>query len=104
MADVTPQWIDTFYERAVHGGWQRLYRFDNGYGASVVDAPGNYSGDGTWEVAILYWHGTDADDWRIVYDTPIASDVMGWQTDGEVEGILRAVRALPERRKEIERG
>lgn len=99
--DIVPQWIQPFYEHAVYGGWQKLYRFSNGYGASVVDTPENYSGGGTWEMAVIYWRGAGIRDWEIVSDTPVTHDVLGWQTDAEVEVTLRAIQALPERRKEI---
>ena len=68
---------------------QYVVEFPNGYGASVVGgAPGLY-GDGThlFEVAVLK-HG------QVCYDTPITTDVMGYQTEEEVTDILRQIETL----------
>ena len=38
----------------VHNGEQRVYKFDNGYGASVIRHQYSYGGDkGLWELAVL---------------------------------------------------
>lgn len=74
-------------------GEQRLYRFDNGFGASVVRSLGTYGAEaGQWELAVVVWKG---DDFDITYDTPIADDVIGWLDDDEVQEKLRAIRDLP---------
>ena len=77
-------------------GEQRLYRFDNGYGASVVrftllgGLAGSYGADqGLWELAVL---GVDG---NLVYDTGITDDVEGWLTEDDVEAYLREIAALP---------
>lgn len=81
-------------------GTQKLYRFDNGYGASVVrftllgGLGGSYgASEGLWEMAVLQWKGDD--DYELTYDTPITEDVIGWLSDEEVEEKLRAIRDLP---------
>jgi hypothetical protein len=77
------------------GGSQRIYRFDNGYGASVIQFPYSYGGDiGLWEVGVLEWKGEDADDWHLTYDTPITDDVLGYLTCDQVTETLNAIAAL----------
>lgn len=52
--------------------------FSNGYGVSVIRHEGSYGGRlGLFELAVLR-------DGNIVYDTPVAGDVLGWLTPEEV--------------------
>lgn len=63
--------------------------FDNGYGISVVTGPMLYSSPGRpYEVAVTLGG-------KCCYDTPIAGDVLGWQTEEEVEELIAKVEALP---------
>ena len=65
----------------------RIYKFDNGYGASVInDGYGRESG--LCEIAVL-----DSDG-HLTYSTPITSGVLGWQTQEEVEAVLTAIESL----------
>lgn len=76
--------------RAHLGGWQRVYQFANGYGASVICTPFSYGGaNGLNEVAVLDSAG------HLTYDTPITSDVIGWLSRGETEAVLRRIADLP---------
>lgn len=70
------------------GGPQRLYRFENGYGASVVN---NWASRGT-EMAVIKWR--DSDSFRLVYDTPITDDVINYMDEAEVEETLRRISSL----------
>lgn len=80
------------------GGEQRLYRFDNGYGASVVRHRFSYGGSaGLWELAVLTFKGEGVEDFDLTYDTPITDDVLGHLTESEVEEKLADIEALPER-------
>ena len=73
-------------------GVQAKHFFDNGYGVSVVSFPGSYGfRDGLYESAVL--KGTE-ENWNICYDTPITSDVIGHQTEEEVEVLLHDVENL----------
>lgn len=82
-------------ERTVHGnGTQRLYKFPNNYGASVVRHDFSYGGKkGLWELAVIEY--TDDMVWCITYTTPITSDVEGRLTDDEVDALLTQIEALP---------
>jgi hypothetical protein len=78
---------------ANNGGIQSLFRFDNGYGASVVQGPYTYGGDrGLWELAVIVWNG---DDYDLTYETPVTDDVIGHLGEGDVGELLMQIEALP---------
>lgn len=69
--------------------YQKIYKFDNGYGASVVCGLGTYGAkDGLFEVAVLDRNG------NITYNTPITADVLGWLDFDDVAKILNKIKAL----------
>lgn len=73
-------------------GVQYLKFFDNGYGVSVIKHNFSYgSSDGLWELAIL--EGNEKEH-KIVYDTPIADDVIGWLDEDEVIELADKVSKL----------
>jgi hypothetical protein len=78
-----------------HPNWdgvQAKYFFDNGYGVSVIKSSNSYGGsEGLYESAVL--KGLE-EDWKICYDTPITDDVIGHQTEEEVEVLLYEVENL----------
>ena len=70
-------------------GSQRIYKFANGYGASVVRHENSYGGrEGLYELAVL-----DSDG-NICYDSPITNDVIGWLTIEQVDGLLDDINKL----------
>ena len=74
----------------IFNGVQKVYKFPNGYGASVIKHDHSYGGsEGLWELAVL---GTDGE---LTYETPITSDVIGWLTDEDVDGLLSQINELP---------
>ena len=74
-----------------------MYRFSNGYGASVICGPYTYGGsEGLFEVAVIEFEGTDNGLYDLVYDTPITDDVIGHLTEEEVQKILEQIEALPD--------
>lgn len=73
-------------------GVQELYRFDNGFGASVVRHMHSYGGpDGFWELAVINW---EKDKWKFDYTTHITDDVLGYLTRARVGEILEEIQAL----------
>jgi hypothetical protein len=69
--------------------YQKIYKFDNGYGASVVCNFGTYGAkEGFFEVAVLDSNG------EIAYNTPITGDVIGWCDFADVADILNKIKAL----------
>jgi hypothetical protein len=71
--------------------------FDNGYGVSVVRfttqfGSGSYGAEqGLYEVAVI--KGNE-ENWEICYDTVIAEDVLGHQSEEEIEVLLYEVENL----------
>jgi len=94
-------------------GTQKIWKFKNGYGASVVrffisnkfnptrkEKIGSYGVDkGLWEIAIIKFK--DDDDtkngkpaFEICYNTPITEDVLGNLTEKEAVKILKKIAKL----------
>ena len=77
------------------GGTQEIYHFPNGYGASVVRNFGSYGGlDGNFELGVLK-HDLEKDEWHLSYDTPVATDVLGYLERPEVRELLQQIQRLP---------
>ena len=69
-----------------------VFKFDNGYGASVIKHRGSYGHeDDLWELAVIRF---DGDDWKICYTSEISDDVIGWQTDEDIRVLLERIQSL----------
>ncbi len=77
--------------QAMNGGTQTVYRFHNGYGASVVNHHFSY---GT-EMAVVKFTGPSIEDFDICYDTPITGDVLGHLSIADLDIYLNQIEALP---------
>lgn len=82
----------------VGNGIQKIYKFENGYGASVVrftvmGMTCSYTNGNEWELAIIKWN-EDEKDFDLCYDTGITDDVLGHLTDDEIEDILIKIKKL----------
>lgn len=98
--DATEQQPPATFEPAIirklHRGEQKVYRFPNGYGASVVRHRHSYGGaTGHWELAVIRFPGAASDEFDLVYDTPITDDVIGYLSDAHVAETLVLIAALP---------
>jgi len=108
-----PKWYeeylesDTPHHNGVWGGRQRIYKFKNGYGASVIpeyverviDEYEDHEnpekpvlGDmmpkkGFWEIGVFY-------NGELCYDTPITDDVLRHQSDPDVDNVLGKISRL----------
>lgn len=93
--------IEPVFEQEWLGGGQRMYRFDNGYGASVVRNLISYGGaEGWWELAVVAFQpGGTIDDWDFVYGNPVTGSdaVRGWLNDARLHEALTMIRAFPRR-------
>lgn len=88
-----------YFKHSLYDGVQRLYRFENGYGASVVRHSGSYGGPkGLWELGVIKW--TDqygrAVYWNLCHSTPITEDVIGYLKEDQVNTILSFIEKLDE--------
>ena len=77
--------------RKVNGGIQKIYKFPNGYGASVIKHKGSYGYDlDKWEIAPLgqqdEFIGQSVFEW---YD-----DVQGYLNDPQVDRILKQISLI----------
>ena len=83
-----------YESRSLNGGEQRLYRFTNGYGASVIQHSCSYGNEeGLWELAVI--HYDDNGKYKLDYSTHITDDVLGHLSEDEVELILVSIDELP---------
>ena len=82
---------------------QKVYKFDNGYGASVIKGPNTYGGaEGLWEVAVIDNFSPNFPDnlaedespWEICYTSGLTDDVFGRLNDPEVDAVLRQINNL----------
>ncbi len=81
-------------EHPIHSGIQRLYRFGNGYGASVVRHSFSYGSDeGLWELAVIRYLGEN-ERFVLVYDTSVSDDVIGHLSETDVNELLNKIEAL----------
>lgn len=97
------------YKHDVFDGTQRLYRFENNFGASVIRHSGSYGGnDGLYELAVIIWDPKDnitlvetdryerITGWTICYSTAITDDVIGYLEEDQVNTILSFIEKLNE--------
>lgn len=73
-------------------GRQKIYKFPNGYGASVVKTKWSYgSKKGLWKLAVITF---DDCSWNLCYDTIVADDVIENLKWEEVEEYLEKIKNL----------
>jgi hypothetical protein len=76
-------------EKSIYNGYQHIYAFPNGYGASVINRQYSYG----MELAVLVG---DEKDFEITYNTPITNDVVGnISGPAELEDLLTQISELP---------
>ena len=78
----------------VPGCMQYIYKFPNGYGASVIEGTMFYTNDThPYELAVTQFiEGTN--DYNITYETPITGDVIGCLDGVELLITLEKIREL----------
>ena len=79
-------------QNPIKGGVQYIFKFDNGYGASVVCHRFSYGGsEGKWEIAAVRFENGD---WDIDYDTSVSANVIGWLDVDGVNDLLDQISTL----------
>lgn len=74
-------------------GVHYIFKFENGYGASVVKGQWTYGGSqDLWELAVLHFYSDGKYD--LAYDTEITDNVKGHLHDEEVLKLLGRIKAL----------
>ena len=72
---------------------QWLFKFENGYGASIVKRFGSFGfEEDLFELAVIKWCGENK--WHLNYNTKITSDVIGRLTSNEVLDLLEQIKEL----------
>ena len=80
-------------EKEINGGVQYLFKFENGYGASVVKHDFSYGGKkGLWELAVIKIESVDK--WQLCYTTEITNDVLGWLSNEDVIETLNKIETI----------
>lgn len=87
--------------RKENGGTQDIYRFANGYGASVIHHKGSYGYEqGLYELAFIKYpkKKCDADEFEFCNKNPLTGeverDILGWLTSAKVEETLSKIKKL----------
>jgi hypothetical protein len=76
-------------------GHQWIYKFPNGFGASVIFTPYSYGTEKMlYELAVIRFLSNE--DYHLTYDTPITDDVLGYLSTREVCELLRTIENLEE--------
>lgn len=90
MSDYTIAEVSEKYQnyivdaKDIHDGVQVLFKFENGYGASVIFHSYSFG----IELAVAKFKSEENIEWDICYDTPITDDVIGNLSHEELEKIL----------------
>lgn len=79
----------------VKGGVQHLYRFPNGYGASI--SPSWYGYEHEREGAVIYFTPESEDGWEFDWTTPVAQNSVRLGVPEGVEHFLKEIAELPDR-------
>ena len=75
---------ETNFGRVAHlNGWQKIFKFPNGFGASIVNHDMSYG----FELALLY-------DGNLVYHSKITNDVIGGLTPCRARNVLKKIAKL----------
>lgn len=89
-----PTKIKPIKKLGTNNGIQKIYRFTNNYGASVVRHSRSYGHEkGLWELAVIKF--STPEKWNITYNTPITDNVIGYLNKKQVQAYLQQIEALP---------
>jgi len=75
-------------------GTQRLYRFKNNYGLSLVNSPILHAYPFAWEAAVIKFTSSESDEFVIVYDTELTDDVVVFGSDEGTNAFIERAATL----------
>ena len=85
------------------GGAHYIFKFQNGYGASVIKHLGSYGfSEDLWEIGLIWFFSPiekmhNQDGWNLVYIKELGfDDVIGYLTDEEVRSYLKKIKEYTE--------
>lgn len=76
------------------GGIQRIYRFDTGYGLSLINGSVFRSRPFAWEAAVLMDVSVDGTKFVLTYDTELTDDVEVFNSDEEANTFIERAERL----------
>jgi hypothetical protein len=75
------------------GGEQRIYRFADGHGLSLINSSMAHSYPFAWEAAVLKVVKDDGTHEGLTYDTPLTQDVEVFNSDEEANEFIKLAAA-----------
>ncbi len=78
-----------------------LFRFNNGYGASIICGNGSIGfEDAKYEMALIRWYPKFADEfyYQLVYDKNRFKDVVGYLSPNDVVDLLKYIKRKHKRK------
>lgn len=84
-------------DRIINGGNQKVFRFPNGFGASVVDSKMLHIYPFYKELAVLEFSNDNNENYNLTYDTPITDDVELPGDEAELNNMLENIKKLKKR-------
>lgn len=76
-------------------GCHKIYRFESGYGLSLINGQELHAFPFAWEIAVLKDVSKNGDEYSITYDTELTDDVEIFTSDDEAnQFICEAKKAL----------
>lgn len=88
--------FEPLFTRKLDGKVQHLYRFSNGYGASI--APSSYGYENEREGAVIFWTSESEHGWEFDWTTPVAKGSERLNMPEGVEAFLTEISELPPRK------
>lgn len=84
-------------------GIQRIYRFPDGHGLSLINSTMAHAYRYAWEAAVLKDVSDDGQHFSLTYDTPLTSDVEVFAIEAAAnQFIMKAARLFSEAKVEKE--
>lgn len=83
------KYLTNIHYNDIHGRQTYVFRFDNDYGALVVN-----NGGPTWDVVVINYFGKNNNHYILDFTTDVAEDVIVNVSDIGVKNILRQIKGL----------